>query len=95
MSFGLNEHRSPYNVGFGYALNGTGKSCRYKIGIPVIGRSFIIIGGLIGISSRHIVGLFHVIPVEVHRRPQRQHQCPQYNMALFDGKYHLAMHSFL
>lgn len=23
MSFGLNEHRSPHNVGFGYALNGT------------------------------------------------------------------------
>ena len=22
MSFGLNEHRSPHNVGFGYALNG-------------------------------------------------------------------------
>ena len=62
---------------------------------PRIGRSFIFIGGLIGISSRHIVGLFHVIPVEVHRRPQRQHQCPQYNMALFDGKFHLAMHSFL
>ena len=25
MSFGLNEHRSPHNVGFGYALNGTAK----------------------------------------------------------------------
>ena len=23
MSFGLNEYRSPHNVGFGYALNGT------------------------------------------------------------------------
>ena len=25
MSFGLNEYRSPHNVGFGYALNGTAK----------------------------------------------------------------------
>ena len=28
MSFGLNEHRSPHNVGFGYALNGTAEGIR-------------------------------------------------------------------
>ena len=28
MSFGLNEYRSPYNVGFGYALNGTAEGIR-------------------------------------------------------------------
>ena len=28
MSFGLNEHRSPHNVGFGYALNGTSEGIR-------------------------------------------------------------------
>ena len=28
MSFGLNEHRSPHDVGFGYALNGTAEGIR-------------------------------------------------------------------
>ena len=28
MSFGLNEHRSPHNVGFGYASNGTAEGIR-------------------------------------------------------------------
>ena len=28
MSFGLNEYRSPHNVGFGYALNGTAEGIR-------------------------------------------------------------------
>ena len=28
MSFGLNEYRSPYYVGFGYALNGTAEGIR-------------------------------------------------------------------